>query len=137
MADETKPVEVPKEETPATTTEAAAPAEAPATETTDATAAPAGMSIVPRLELMSVSRVPAERANHPSYTTATEAATETTETPAAETAAAPAEEAKKEAEPVEDGQLEHKGSNFPKYATSASPMCIHSVKCQHLLIRFA
>lgn len=41
-----------------------------------------------------------------------------TETPAAETAAAApeTEEAKKEAEPVEDGQLEHKGSNFPKYA---------------------
>lgn len=43
-----------------------------------------------------------------------------TETPAAETAAATTEteEAKKEAEPVEDGQLEHKGSNFPKYAIS-------------------
>lgn len=50
--------------------------------------------------------------------TETEAAKEVTETPAAETSAAPAkeEEAKKEAEPVEDGQLEHKGSNFPKYA---------------------
>lgn len=51
--------------------------------------------------------------------TETEAAKETTETPAADTTAAPAkeeakEEAKKEAEPVEDGQLEHKGSNFPK-----------------------
>lgn len=41
----------------------------------------------------------------------------TAEAPAetAETAATPAaEETKKEIEPVEDGQLEHKGSNFPK-----------------------
>lgn len=52
------------------------------------------------------------------YPIATEAAKEVAETPAAETSASPAkeEEAKKEAEPVEDGQLEHKGSNFPKYA---------------------
>lgn len=55
-------------------------------------------------------------------TTETEAAKAVTETPAEDTTATPAkeeakEEAKKEAEPVEDGQLEHKGSNFPKYAT--------------------
>lgn len=52
-------------------------------------------------------------------TTETEAAKAVTETPAEETTVAPAkEEAKKEAEPVEDGQLEHKGSNFPKYANT-------------------
>lgn len=59
-------------------------------------------------------------ADHVLYATETEAAKETTETPAAETTDVAAkeeakEEAKKEAEPVEDGQLEHKGSNFPKY----------------------
>lgn len=53
---------------------------------------------------------------------ATEAAKETTETPAAETTEAAKEEAKeetkKEVVPVENGQLEHKGSNFPKYAST-------------------
>ncbi|KAI7776692.1 hypothetical protein LA080_004669 [Diaporthe eres] len=92
MAEEQKPVAVPAEETPATTT----------TETaaTDAAA-------------------PVEAAKEETAPAVTEATKEpATETPAAEadaTAAAPAaEEAKKEAEPVEDGQLEHKGSNFPK-----------------------
>lgn len=59
--------------------------------------------------------------------TATETAAEATEVPATTEAAVAApveeeakeeakeEEAKKDAEPVEDGQLEHKGSNFPKY----------------------
>lgn len=49
-------------------------------------------------------------------TTSTEPTAAATETPA-ETAAASAEEAKKEIVPVEDGQLDHKGSNFPKYAS--------------------
>ena len=46
----------------------------------------------------------------------TEAAATTSEEPAPATEAAPAaEEAKKEEPtPVEDGHLEHKGSNFPK-----------------------
>lgn len=45
----------------------------------------------------------------------TEAAATTADEPAAATEAAPAEEAKKEEPtPVEDGHLEHKGSNFPK-----------------------
>lgn len=52
------------------------------------------------------------------HSTATEAAAETTETPAAETTTEAAkEETKKEVVPVENGQLEHKGSNFPKYAS--------------------
>lgn len=57
-------------------------------------------------------------ANNLVRSTATEAAAETTETPAAETTATDAakEETKKEVVPVENGQLEHKGSNFPKYA---------------------
>lgn len=92
MAEEQKPVAVPAEETPATTTES----------TTTAVAADAA---------------PIEAAKEETAPTATEATKEpATETPAAETdtAAPAAEEAKKEAEPVEDGQLEHKGSNFPK-----------------------
>ncbi|KAL1847873.1 hypothetical protein Daus18300_013788 [Diaporthe australafricana] len=89
MAEEQKPVAVPTEETPATTTEST---------TTPAVDAP--------VEAVKEEATPA----------ATEATKEpATETPAADAAAAPAaEEAKKEAEPVEDGQLEHKGSNFPK-----------------------
>lgn len=76
------------------------------------------------------------------HITETEAAKETTETPAAETSAtAVKEEAKKEAEPVEDGQLEHKGSNFPKYATrclkntvpATSPRLLIIVQELHLL----
>lgn len=53
---------------------------------------------------------------------ATETATETTETPAAAEATTEAakEETKKEVVPVENGQLEHKGSNFPKYAATLS-----------------
>ncbi|KAI3392490.1 hypothetical protein diail_5655 [Diaporthe ilicicola] len=89
MAEEQKPVAVPTEETPATTTE---PTTAPAVD------------------------APVEAAKEETAPAATEATKEpATETPAADAAAAPAaEEAKKEAEPVEDGQLEHKGSNFPK-----------------------
>ncbi|KAJ0122410.1 hypothetical protein N8I77_011754 [Diaporthe amygdali] len=90
MAEEQKPVAVPTEETPATTTESTTAA----AETT----------------------APVEAAKEETAPAATEAAKEpATETPAADAAAAPAaEEVKKEAEPVEDGQLEHKGSNFPK-----------------------
>ncbi|KAH8770983.1 Pleckstrin homology domain-containing protein [Diaporthe sp. PMI_573] len=88
MAEEQKPVAVPAEETAATTT-------------TETTTAPAVDAVAPLEET-----APA----------ATEATKEpATETPAVEGEAAPAaEEAKKEVEPVEDGQLEHKGSNFPK-----------------------
>lgn len=85
MAEEQKPVEVPKEEPVADPTVAAvaAPVEEPPKEETTAPA--------------------------------TEAAATTADEPAAATEAAPAEEAKKEEPtPVEDGHLEHKGSNFPK-----------------------
>lgn len=84
MAEEQKPVEVPKEE--------------PVVDPTVATvAAP-------------VEEPPKEDAAAP----ATEAAA-TADEPAPVTDAAPAEEAKKEEPtPVEDGHLEHKGSNFPK-----------------------
>ncbi|KAJ3949534.1 uncharacterized protein N0V96_000653 [Colletotrichum fioriniae] len=91
MAEEQKPVEVPKETVPATTT-----AEAPAAETKP----------VETTETPAVAPVAAETA------TETPATTTATETPAE--AAAPVEEAKKEVVPVEEGTLEHKGINFPK-----------------------
>jgi hypothetical protein len=81
MAEEAKPVEVPKDET-----------------------TPAVLSTEPITETKAVETTEAP---------ATEAVASTSETPAAETAA-PAEEAKKEPEPVEEGHLEHKGPNFPK-----------------------
>ncbi|GJC84958.1 hypothetical protein ColLi_07796 [Colletotrichum liriopes] len=91
MAEEQKPVEVPKETVPATTTEQPA-AETKPVETTETPAAAA-----------------------PTADATTEAPA-TTETPAevAAEAAAPVEEAKKEVVPVEEGTLEHKGVNFPK-----------------------
>lgn len=113
MAEEQKPVEIPKEEIPATTaatTEATPAAEAKAEETAAPAAGMSYTSVVATTLHANLTRFPTK--------TETEALKEVTETPAAETAAtAPeTEEAKKEAEPVEDGQLEHKGSNFPKYA---------------------
>lgn len=61
------------------------------------------------------SRVARTVANQIRLIIATEAATET---PAAAetTTEAAKEETAKEVVPVEAGQLEHKGSNFPKYA---------------------
>lgn len=95
MAEEQKPVEV-KETTPAT-----AATEAPAAETKPA----------------ETSETPANAAAAPAATEETTAATTENPADAATTeavAAAPAEEAKKEVTPVEEGTLEHKGLNFPK-----------------------
>lgn len=82
---------------------------------------------------MTVCRLPFADHVHAATTEATKEAA--TETPAAEadaTAAAPAaEEAKKEAEPVEDGQLEHKGSNFPKYVP---PPRSHAYSSSNMLL---
>lgn len=94
MAEEQKPVEVPKE--------AAAPAvaepavETKPTETTEAAPAPA-------VEAAPVVEAPAATTEAP--------AAEATETPAAPAAEEPKKE---EVVPVEEGQLEHKGLNFPK-----------------------
>ncbi|KAF4784560.1 immunogenic protein [Colletotrichum scovillei] len=96
MAEEQKPVEVPKETVPATTT-----AEAPAAETKP----------VETTETPAAAPVAAETATE---TPATTTATETPAEAAATEAAAPVEEAKKEVVPVEEGTLEHKGINFPK-----------------------
>jgi hypothetical protein len=88
MAEETKPVEVPK-------TEEAAVEPVPAVAETKP------------VETAATEAAPAETAATTSETPAAE--------PAAE-AAAPAEEAKKEVTPIEEGHLEHKGkgANFPK-----------------------
>ena len=92
MAEEQKPVEVPKEEV-------AAPAVA--TETTPAVVAEPTADAVPA-------------------TTTTETATETAA--AADATPAPVEDKKdEEVKPVEEGTLEHKGqgANFPKYVCAA------------------
>ncbi len=92
MAD-TKPVEVPKEETAPVVAEPAAAVETPVAAATETPAAPAEPEVAA-----------------------------TTETPA-ETPAAPAEEAKEEEKkPVEEGHLSHKGegAGFPKYVIAGS-----------------
>lgn len=100
MAEETKPVEVPKD--------VAAPAAEPAVEakpleTTEPVAAPATTEAAPVVE------APATTTETPAPAVATETVEEA---PAATTAV---EEVKKEeVVPVEEGQLEHKGLNFPK-----------------------
>ncbi|CAK7273829.1 hypothetical protein SEPCBS119000_005858 [Sporothrix epigloea] len=88
MAEEQKPVDIPAVEAPAVVEPVEAPAvvEAPSTETTAATEAP--------VETSTVDAAPETGAD--------------TEAPAA------VEEPKKEAEPIEEGVLEAKGSGFPK-----------------------